>query len=150
MTENQTSSTITEVVWCDGTCELSPADHEREHPDPHAVLRAQLIETVQQRLGDQTELFPHAAEFLVDGVLADIEAHPVLEVRPYYPTKDAYDAACRALEEKQTVIDGVAARHSGPRTERYGSGCVQCGLLWPCPDAKAVGLRRAEADAAGE
>jgi hypothetical protein len=100
---------INEVVSCDGTCGLSPADCANLHPDPMTALKAQMVETVQRRLGSHPEPFPHAAEFLVDGVLADLEAHPSLTIRHYAPTQDAYDAACAALEKHRTRADEAEA-----------------------------------------
>jgi DNA repair ATPase RecN len=34
-----------------------------------------------------------------DAVLDAFDAHPVFEIRPYYPTEHAYDAACKALQK---------------------------------------------------
>lgn len=31
----------------------------------------------------------------------------------------------------RAVLDAALAKHK-PRTERHGSGCVQCGTVWPC------------------
>ncbi|MCQ0011953.1 hypothetical protein [Actinomadura madurae] len=31
-----------EIVWCDGTCGLSPEEHDRQHPHPMTVLRAEM------------------------------------------------------------------------------------------------------------
>lgn len=148
---------ITEVVTCDGTCGLSPADCANLHPDPMTALKAQMVETVRQRLGGKVELFPHTAEFLVDGMLEQIEAHPALTIRHYAPTRDAYDAACRALEkhraradEAEAAVTEVQRLHGKPRTARYGAGCIQCGVLWPCPTAKAVGITDPRPDRQGE
>lgn len=44
-----------------------------------------------------------------DAALAVIERDPVLEIRPYYPTQHAYDAACRALEKHRTRADAAEA-----------------------------------------
>jgi hypothetical protein len=38
-----------------------------------------------------------------------IDAHPVLEIRPYYPTQDACDAACKALEKHRQRADKAEA-----------------------------------------
>ena len=29
--------------------------------------------------------------------------------------------------------------HGRPRIDRHGSGCVQCGIVWPCPTFIALG-----------
>lgn len=42
-------------------------------------------------------------------VLAAIDEDPVLEIRPYYPTQDAYDAACAALEKHRQRADVAEA-----------------------------------------
>ncbi|MCQ0011954.1 hypothetical protein [Actinomadura madurae] len=80
-------------------------------------------------------------------MLGQIEAHPSLTIRHHAPTKDAYDAACRALEEHRErantaegIVEQVKRLHGKPRVDRYGSGCVQCGIVWPCPTACAVGI----------
>lgn len=59
--------------------------------------------------------------------------------RQPYPTAWAYEQACKALNRKTDVIDQVRAMHRR-RTERHGSGCVQCGMVWPCPTYKALDL----------
>lgn len=41
-------------------------------------------------------------------------------------------------EQLLAVIERVRKLHHGPRTERHGSGCVQCGIVWPCPTARAL------------
>ena len=45
-------------------------------------------------------------------------------------------------EQNTTTAEAVIARvrqlHSDPRTERHGSGCVQCGIVWPCPTRRAL------------
>lgn len=35
------------------------------------------------------------------------------------------------LEKARTRISNVRNKHK-PRTEQHGSGCVQCGIVWPC------------------
>lgn len=57
--------------------------------------------------------------------------------RQPYPTAWAYEQACKALHQKTDAIDQVRAMHR-KRTERHGSGCVQCGIVWPCPTYKAL------------
>ena len=44
----------------------------------------------------------------------------------------------QSTDMAETVIARVRQLHSGPRTERHGSGCVQCGILWPCPTRRAL------------
>lgn len=127
---------MTEInTWCDGTCGLSPEEHEREHPNPYVVLRDQIAE----QIGGEA----------ADAALAIIEEHPSLTIRHFAPTQDAYDAACRALNTQQEVIAKVQGLHGKPRTDQYGSGCIQCGIVWPCPTAKVVGIRDPRPDRQG-
>jgi hypothetical protein len=37
----------------------------------------------------------------------------------------------------EALIAAVRAKHK-QRTERHGSGCVQCGIVWPCPTYKEL------------
>ncbi|NEA22621.1 hypothetical protein [Actinomadura bangladeshensis] len=134
-----------EIVWCDGTCGLSPEEHAAQHPHPMTVLRAQMEAAVREQLPACAA--PAVAEALVGEVLEQIAAHPSLTIRHYAPTKDAYDAACRALEEHrgradaaEGIVEKVKRLHGKPRVDRAGSGCIQCGVLWPCPTALAVGI----------
>lgn len=56
-------------------------------------------------------------------------------------------AEVRRLRAAVTAAATVRARHKR-RTERHGSGCVQCGIVWPCPTylgLAAVGESAAEA-----
>lgn len=127
---------VTEVVWCDGTCDLSPEDHAHQHPHPMDVLRGRLIEVVRNVIEtDQAHGVP-----IVDAILAEIDAHPVLEIRPYRPTQDAYDRVAASYNKYRDQVSEVKRLHGKPRTERYGAGCVQCGIVWPCPTGKAVGI----------
>jgi hypothetical protein len=41
-------------------------------------------------------------------------------------------------ESFRQQIAAVRQLHRGPRTERHGSGCVQCGIVWPCPTIRAL------------
>ncbi|MEV0114657.1 hypothetical protein AB0H77_15595 [Streptomyces sp. NPDC050844] len=41
-------------------------------------------------------------------------------------------------EQLLAIVERVRALHRGPRAERHGSGCVQCGILWPCPTARIL------------
>jgi len=41
------------------------------------------------------------------------------------------------LHGAEAAVDRVRAMHK-PRTERHGSGCVQCGIVWPCPTSRAL------------
>ena len=36
------------------------------------------------------------------------------------------------LHDAEMAVTKLRAMHK-PRTERHGSGCVQCGIVWPCP-----------------
>lgn len=135
---------ITTVVWCDGTCDLAPEEHAREHPNPHDVLRERLVNIVNATLA-----LGASGETVTAAVLAEIEVHPVLEIRPSYPTQDAYELACATLNQRITQLDEVKRLHGKPRTDRYASGCVQCGIVWPCPTAKAVGITDPRPDRQG-
>ena len=46
-----------------------------------------------------------------------------------------------------SVLARVKAMHKR-RTERHGSGCVQCGILWPCPTYRELDAAEPEAPAA--
>lgn len=48
-----------------------------------------------------------------------------------------YNAMHLRATNAESVIATVRATHK-PRTERHGSGCVQCGIVWPCPTYKAL------------
>lgn len=55
--------------------------------------------------------------------------------------RDGHQALTRMHDEATTLAErltAVAALHHGPRTERHGSGCIHCGIVWPCPTALAV------------
>jgi hypothetical protein len=41
-------------------------------------------------------------------------------------------AEVRRLRVTEAAATTVRALHKR-RTERHGSGCVQCGIVWPCP-----------------
>lgn len=43
-----------------------------------------------------------------------------------------------STDTAEAVIARVRQLHSGPRTGRHGSGCVQCGIVWPCPTRRAL------------
>jgi hypothetical protein len=36
------------------------------------------------------------------------------------------------------TLGKVRDLHGKPRTERHGSGCVHCAILWPCPTYRLV------------
>ncbi|MGI5223549.1 hypothetical protein [Actinoallomurus sp. CA-142502] len=38
-----------------------------------------------------------------------------------------------ARAQAEARLERVRHRHRGPRTDRHGSGCIGCGLIWPCP-----------------
>lgn len=111
---------------------ISDADNHwcmyQEGIDPKELARAALA-VVQPELDKLTEERDQAI------------AHD----RQPYPTAWAYEQACKALETHRTradaaeaVIAGVRAKHK-PRTERHGSACVQCGIVWPCPTYTDLG-----------
>lgn len=106
----------------------------RVHPDDAEAFAA-LIKEAQRR---QTEL-RRECDLAV--------AHD----RQPYPTAWAYEQACKARTKHQeradaaeAVIAAVRAKHK-PRTERHGSGCVQCGIVWPCPTYRALDVTPAPA-----
>lgn len=94
-----------EITFCDGTCGLSPAEHERQHPNPLTVLRDDLAGVI-----GRTMILRTSTTEIADAVLAAIEDHPSLTIRHYAPTQDAYDAACRALEKHRQVGQLLAGR----------------------------------------
>ncbi len=51
---------------------------------------------------------------------------------------DAWEETNVQAGRDQRLIAEVRAMHKR-RTERHGSGCVQCGIVWPCPTYKALG-----------
>ena len=72
--------------------------------------------------------------------------------RQPYPTAWAYEQACKALRKHQeraerlaSILVDVRAKHRA-RTERHGSGCLQCGIVWPCPTYKMLGEVEPAAD----
>ncbi len=48
-----------------------------------------------------------------------------------------YNAMHLRAANAESLIATVRATHR-KRTERHGSGCVQCGIVWPCPTYKAL------------
>lgn len=44
------------------------------------------------------------------------------------------------IDALEFMLDEVRRLHGHPRTERRNSGCISCGIVWPCPTAKAVGV----------
>lgn len=92
-----------------------------------------------------------------DAVLALIEEDPVLEIRPYYPTQDAYDAACYALEKHRkraneaeadrdrareiaVALEQQVARVQGMHVRAAGISewCAHCEEQYPCPTLRAL------------
>lgn len=41
------------------------------------------------------------------------------------------EALLAEVRRLRAELDAALAKHK-PRTERHGSGCVQCGTVWPC------------------
>ena len=54
----------------------------------------------------------------------------------------AHELLARITADRNTyleMVNQVREKHRGPRNPaRYGSGCIQCGLVWPCPTYKIV------------
>lgn len=42
------------------------------------------------------------------------------------------------VEQLGSVLAEVRDLHGHPRTARHGSGCVSCGIVWPCPTYRAI------------
>lgn len=60
--------------------ELRDCPCRAPRPDVPDELLEQITDTIRRRLGSQLELFPHAAEFLADGVMTHLNAVvPVIE-----------------------------------------------------------------------
>ena len=55
------------------------------------------------------------------------------------PLAARINAELAAGQEAQATLDRIRAMHKR-RTERHGSGCVQCGIVWPCPTYKATNV----------
>jgi hypothetical protein len=87
-------------------------------------------------------------------VVAAFDAHPLLEVRRYHPTTSAYEGADRAVwkhrkraDDAESKLKQIRDQHGRPRTDRHGSGCVHCAILWPCPTYKLATVEAGRADA---
>lgn len=44
----------------------------------------------------------------------------------------------KRAEQAEATIARVRDLHGRPRTDRHGSGCIHCGIVWPCPTYKAL------------
>lgn len=75
------------------------------------------------------------------GQYTDVDQRYELALAGWTGALKERDHARTELREARGVIQRVRSLHSGPRTERHGSGCVQCAICWPCPTALAVGWR---------
>jgi hypothetical protein len=53
------------------------------------------------------------------------------------PLAARINAELAAGQEAQATVDRIRAMHKRC-TERHGSGCLQCGIVWPCPTYKAT------------
>lgn len=80
-------------------------DHEVTGTDVKALItgvRGRMAELIREEF-DRTAVVCDHTQMISFGALADaamlaVDEDPVLEIRPYYPTQDSYNAACRALE----------------------------------------------------
>lgn len=43
------------------------------------------------------------------------------------------------VARQAVILRQIGELHSGPRTERHGSGCIECSLVWPCPTRLVLG-----------
>lgn len=92
------------------------------------VLTTRIRDAVRVRLGRNTlgttrpgepiELSAGEADAAARAALAAVDEHAFLEVRHYAPTQDAYDAACKALEEQRKRAD--AAEQAAAELEAEG------------------------------
>jgi hypothetical protein len=73
------------------------------------ALRAELIGSLREYETNPYGDLRLNADRVVAKVLTAIAEHPVVEIRPYYPTQDAYDAACAALEKHRQRADQAEA-----------------------------------------
>lgn len=71
---------------------------------------------------------PTGQQLDLDAIEAVIRAAIPLGADIAPETAGALLAEVRRL---RAVLDAALAKHK-PRTERHGSGCVQCGTVWPC------------------
>jgi hypothetical protein len=77
----------------------------------HGELRDQIAEKIRQRLGSQLELFPHAAEFLADGVVELLGAHvDALEQRQRAEQAEAELAQWRHVFGGTAELEATRAR----------------------------------------
>jgi hypothetical protein len=142
---------------------VAPATDQTARCERYAVAIHDAMESdlslIDQEPGLQA-LFARAAEAAVavaDAEQADLRRERDLAIahdRQPYPTAWAYEQVCKARTKHQeradaaeAVIAVVRAKHKR-RTERHGSGCVQCGIVWPCPTYRE--LAAVGAGAAGE
>lgn len=130
------------------TAGVAPATDQTARFERYAVAIHDAMESdlslIDQEPGLQA-LFARAAEAAVavaDAEQAELRRERDLAIahdRQPYPTAWAYEQVCKARTKHQeradaaeAVIAAVRAKHKR-RTERHGSGCVQCGIVWPCP-----------------
>jgi hypothetical protein len=145
------------------------AEYRKGQPGEHlrVELRDQMIEALKSTILDVETgaLEPAADKFdrhdrhrflhncvvcrgdvaaIIDAVLATIDAHPVLEIRPYYPTQWAYDQACKALEKHRQRADEaeVDAKqwHNTYQQMVNGTDEFLGDLLELLPDAEDTGM----------
>ncbi|GAA0969894.1 hypothetical protein GCM10009555_017820 [Acrocarpospora macrocephala] len=76
----------------------------------------------------------------VEQIAADVLALPELrQLREDLETETNVAQRLTAINRRLEVrLARVRALHKGPRTDRPGSGCVQCGIVWPCPTSRAL------------
>jgi hypothetical protein len=80
---------------------------------------------------DRAEARAAAMERAMESTAADASAHRFCHMRLM--------SQCQRAERAEAVIAEVRAKHK-KRTERHGSGCVQCGIVWPCPTYLTLGV----------
>lgn len=65
------------------------------------------------------------------------ETADALDARAEFGAADLMREMATRITTLETTLATTQALHK-PRTERHGAGCVQCGILWPCPTYKAL------------
>lgn len=69
--------------------------------------------------------------------LADVDV-PALVAEVKRRTAER-DEALKEMREARAELDRVRDMHGRPRTDRHGSGCIHCAIVWPCPTYLAAG-----------
>lgn len=152
-----------------GIWHVSGPEHSCEAWDRAATVTAdvEVLRTQLNAILREYESIPYGdlrlnAERAVAKVLTAIEEHPVLGIRPYYPTQDAYDATCRALEKHRKRADQAEASIARVHDVHYSitregkQWCNACSSITghhymphPCPTIRALNEPAQQGDARG-